>query len=291
MIMKIILLFLTIHFSHSSLSQNDTTKEVRQQSYDSLTIFVDDFSNKYYLSKSTDTLSIVLNTINDFHDPLLLCIHDFTPLYDLVKRNYFYNDLDYIKNIIRCYNSYQRDSIKTEPSLSFFRSFNIISKMESKCGPHEETVMVKQPISLNIVKERKSYKVQNGSKSRYLSTGDYRYRPTRTEVVKYDSYRSSFKYGTSVNYPIGGFLSNLEKAVGNDPEALNCIKKYRRKCLLRAVCAVSGISATVLIMALVDSDYSYYGGGAMAPLLFFDQDMKVEYINKTVEIYNQNLLK
>lgn len=252
---------------------------------------VDDFSNKYYLLKSSDTVSVVLATINDFHDPLLLRIRDFIPLYEIVKHNYFYDDLDYVNNVIRCYNSYKRDNMRTEPSLSFFRSFNIISKMESKCGPHVETVMIKQPISLDIVKERKSYKIQNGSKSRYLSTGDYKYYPSITEEVKYDAYKSTFKYGTSVNYPIGGFLSNLKKAVVNDPEALNCIKKYRRKCLMRVVYAVSGISVCVVIIAIVDSDYGYYSAGAMAPVLFFDQDMKVEYINKTVEIYNQNILK
>lgn len=257
-------------------------------------------------AQNLDTIAIIESTDYIFHYKLLKgkkttsieqyghvsklrvkrAVKDFPELKKIIQFN-FYNDMDFVKAVVNCYNDYQKSNPKPIADAAYFRKFQIISRKESKAGPTEEMLKVKQPIK--------------GSLTMITTTS----KPT--DILNNSTYgeqvRVHFTYGNSGFYNSGFMMKNLRKVMKDDPEAIAHLNKYRTNFITKRVVTFVSIglfglgAATVFAekppFGLTDNAAPFLAGSGV--ILFFSRRFigpdRLNHLDNAIKTYNTNIEK
>lgn len=217
-------------------------------------------------------------------------IKDFPELRKIVQFN-FYEDVEFMYVVINCYNDYMKANPKPVPDTDYFRKHQIISGKESKKGPTEEMLKVKQPIYGSL-------RMTSTTTTHTDAMNPQNNRSTYGEKV-----RAHFTYGNSGFYNSGFMMKNLRRVMQDDPEAIKHLNKYRNNLITKRVVTVISLGLVGLGAACAFADKPPFGltDGATpflagpGVLLFFGKNFvgsdRLEHVENAINTYNANLEK
>jgi hypothetical protein len=262
------------------------------QSKDTLTILTEDlpYEGNYLILRNQKTY--VGNSAGIIKGRLMKNLTDFPELRSFVKKNLKlvnnYEDVNYLKNIIRCYNDASVFSFKIENASNFFHKYNLYTRKEIRNGPTTEMLKIKQFIN------SKTLFIENST----THTDNKTLQSTSTYGSQF---KSHFTYGNSPFYSSGFLLKNLKKAIKDDKEAVKYINKYRFKYISRTAFNMVGLAlASFVIVSIADKEpfglsdkFTPYIGATSVIIIgtrvLRPAKYKDECIQKAVEIYNMHL--
>lgn len=189
--------------------------------------------------------------------------------------------------LIHCYNDYVSTGRVKELNQDYYDQFGLIPIREYRNGPTEA----------RLAEPKKIVGVVN-----HVTTVTENYtNHMKTSSTVGDYHRLQFYYGDF--FYKGGFaLKNLKRAIGQDEEANEYIKQYRRKYFGRATILSVGIAQAGLALAWGFTGNAPFGLSTpvgiavLAPgviflnwMNLFPQNYKTRLINQTIDTYNRNL--
>lgn len=245
--------------------------------------------NSYYLQKS-DGYAIQATHKGSYgpkKDVFLRFLKDVPEIYSLALNNLSVYRTDYGLGLIHCYNDYQRSGRTKELNQEYFEQFGLISMKEYRHGPTKEKL--------------KNPKRITGVVKHVVVLTDHYTNHMLTSSTHGEYHKFKFYYGN--HFYKGGFaIKNLKRVVGQDNEAMQYVKQYRRRFFTRAsIISVGFVQAGLAIAWGVTGEAPFgmsnaVGIAVLSPgVIFlnvnniFPQRYKTRLINKTIDTYNRNL--
>jgi hypothetical protein len=215
--MKSLFIVLALCFSTIAFSQSDST------SADAIT-YGKRSNGWYYVNLGKHKVDFATD-LGVFKKKVLYFVRDFPELH-LHANYHMHRDMAYVSSIFSCYNSYKAAVEKPTIDANYFREFGLFTKKESRKGPTDELLSVKQPISFTIRSLTVTTIYDDGRE------------------IRSQKFRSRFTYGMNPGYYKTGFLlRNMKKVMRDDEEAMRHIRSYRASNIARTTLVLSGWTA------------------------------------------------